>query len=67
MQPIAYLVKVTLPEYLASLPIPDTIGGWFGLSSKYILLYCFKLLDRHTQFYQIRFLLVLVTIFVATN
>ncbi|KOX72860.1 CDGSH iron-sulfur domain-containing protein 2 like protein [Melipona quadrifasciata] len=31
MMPVAHLVKVTLPNYLAGLPIPDTIGGWFHL------------------------------------
>ncbi|KAK9295517.1 hypothetical protein QLX08_010185 [Tetragonisca angustula] len=31
MMPVAHLVKVTLPNYLAGLPIPDTIGGWFRL------------------------------------
>jgi len=31
MQPIAHLVKVSLPGYLESLPIPDSIGGWFRL------------------------------------
>lgn len=35
MQPISYLVKVALPDYLAGLPIPDTIGGWFRLGCKY--------------------------------
>ncbi|CAH2012499.1 unnamed protein product [Acanthoscelides obtectus] len=34
MQPLAHLVKVSLPEYLASLPIPDTVGGWFRLGIK---------------------------------
>lgn len=34
MMPIAHLVKVTLPNYLAGLPIPDSIGGWFRLGSK---------------------------------
>ncbi|KAL1492174.1 hypothetical protein ABEB36_012660 [Hypothenemus hampei] len=28
---IAHLVKVTVPDYLANLPIPDTVGGWFKL------------------------------------
>lgn len=32
MEPIARLVKVSIPNYLAGLPIPDTIGGWFRLS-----------------------------------
>nr|CAI5832829.1 unnamed protein product [Callosobruchus analis] len=34
MQPLAHLVKVSLPEYLAGLPIPDTVGGWFRLGIK---------------------------------
>ncbi|CAG9764377.1 unnamed protein product [Ceutorhynchus assimilis] len=34
MQPIAHLVKVTIPDYLGNLPIPDSIGGWFRLSFK---------------------------------
>lgn len=34
MQPFASLVKVTIPNYLSSLPIPDTIGGWFRLGVK---------------------------------
>ncbi|CAG9834448.1 unnamed protein product [Diabrotica balteata] len=37
MQPIAYLVKEALPNYLSNLPIPDTIGGWFGLGLKDIV------------------------------
>lgn len=36
MLPIAYLVKVAIPDYLAGLPIPDTIGGWFRLGCKYL-------------------------------
>lgn len=35
MQPIAYLVKVAIPDYLAGLPIPDTVGGWFRLGCEY--------------------------------
>ncbi|XP_003487364.1 CDGSH iron-sulfur domain-containing protein 2 homolog [Bombus impatiens] len=31
MMPLAHLVKESLPNYLAGLPIPDTIGGWFRL------------------------------------
>lgn len=31
---MAQLVKVTLPNYLSNLPIPDTIGGWFKLGFK---------------------------------
>jgi len=34
MQPLAHLVKVTIPDYLANLPIPDTFGGWFRLGFK---------------------------------
>lgn len=39
MNCLSHLVKVTLPNYLAGLPIPDTLGGWFSLGSKcnYIL------------------------------
>ncbi|KAG6795327.1 CDGSH iron-sulfur domain-containing protein 2 isoform X1 [Apis mellifera caucasica] len=37
MMPIAHLVKVTLPNYLAGLPIPDSIGGWFRLGSKKLI------------------------------
>ncbi|XP_045469442.1 CDGSH iron-sulfur domain-containing protein 2 homolog [Harmonia axyridis] len=29
---MAQLIKVTLPNYLSNLPIPDTAGGWFRLS-----------------------------------
>ncbi|XP_045447039.1 CDGSH iron-sulfur domain-containing protein 2 homolog [Melitaea cinxia] len=28
---VSNIVKVTIPNYLASLPIPDSIGGWFRL------------------------------------
>ncbi|XP_011644204.1 CDGSH iron-sulfur domain-containing protein 2 homolog [Pogonomyrmex barbatus] len=31
MEPIAHLVKVSVPNYLAGLPIPNSIGGWFRL------------------------------------
>jgi len=34
MQPVAHLVKVTVPDYLANLPIPDSFGGWFRLGFK---------------------------------
>lgn len=37
MQPVAQLVKVSAPNYLQSLPIPDTVGGWFRLGCKYNL------------------------------
>lgn len=32
---VSNLVKVTIPNYLAGLPIPDSIGGWFRLGGKY--------------------------------
>ncbi|XP_066259267.1 CDGSH iron-sulfur domain-containing protein 2 homolog [Euwallacea similis] len=28
---LGHLVKVTIPEYLSGLPIPDSFGGWFRL------------------------------------
>ncbi|CAH2105422.1 unnamed protein product [Euphydryas editha] len=28
---VSNIVKVTIPNYLASLPIPDSVGGWFRL------------------------------------
>ncbi|KAJ9586653.1 hypothetical protein L9F63_019755 [Diploptera punctata] len=31
MEPISQLIRVSLPNYLSSLPIPDSIGGWFKL------------------------------------
>lgn len=31
---VSNLVKVTIPNYLAGLPIPDSIGGWFRLGGK---------------------------------
>ncbi|XP_058791184.1 CDGSH iron-sulfur domain-containing protein 2 homolog [Phymastichus coffea] len=34
MEPVAHLVKVSVPNYLSNLPIPDTIGGWFRLGVK---------------------------------
>lgn len=34
MQLLSNLVKVTLPNYLAGLPIPDSLGGWFRLSGR---------------------------------
>lgn len=36
MQLLAGLVKTTLPNYLAGLPIPDSFGGWFRLGCKYL-------------------------------
>ncbi len=32
MNAVSGLVKVSLPRYLESLPIPDSLAGWFGLS-----------------------------------
>ncbi|KOB67961.1 hypothetical protein OBRU01_18896 [Operophtera brumata] len=34
MHTVSNLVKVTIPSYLESLPIPDTLGGWFRLGVK---------------------------------
>lgn len=34
MNGISGLVKDTLPNYLSSLPIPDSFTGWFKLSCK---------------------------------
>ncbi|XP_018568963.1 CDGSH iron-sulfur domain-containing protein 2 homolog [Anoplophora glabripennis] len=34
MKPVAYVVKDAVPNYLSSLPIPDTFGGWFRLGFK---------------------------------
>ena len=31
MEAISSLVKVSLPEYLSNLPIPNSFGGWFSL------------------------------------
>ncbi|KAG4080214.1 hypothetical protein HA402_008285 [Bradysia odoriphaga] len=31
MESLSSLVKVSLPNYLAGLPIPNTFGGWFKL------------------------------------
>ncbi|XP_012284006.1 CDGSH iron-sulfur domain-containing protein 2 homolog [Orussus abietinus] len=31
MESVSHLVKVSVPNYLAGLPIPDSIGGWFRL------------------------------------
>ncbi|XP_033213666.1 CDGSH iron-sulfur domain-containing protein 2 homolog [Belonocnema kinseyi] len=31
MEPVAHLIKVSIPNYLSGLPIPDSIGGWFRL------------------------------------
>lgn len=35
---VSNVVKVTIPNYLASLPIPDTFGGWFRLGGKYMVI-----------------------------
>ncbi|KAL0111344.1 hypothetical protein PUN28_012912 [Cardiocondyla obscurior] len=34
MESIAHVVKVSFPNYLAGLPVPDSIGGWFRLGVK---------------------------------
>ncbi|KAF7265441.1 hypothetical protein GWI33_021100 [Rhynchophorus ferrugineus] len=34
MQPVASLVKISIPSYLSNLPIPDSFGGWFRLGFK---------------------------------
>ncbi|XP_043284725.1 CDGSH iron-sulfur domain-containing protein 2 homolog [Venturia canescens] len=34
MEPISHLVKVSIPNYLSGLPIPNSIGGWFRLGVK---------------------------------
>ncbi|XP_015606517.1 CDGSH iron-sulfur domain-containing protein 2 homolog [Cephus cinctus] len=31
MELVSHLIKVSVPNYLAGLPIPDSIGGWFRL------------------------------------
>ncbi|XP_055315601.1 CDGSH iron-sulfur domain-containing protein 2 homolog [Sitodiplosis mosellana] len=31
MEALSTLVKVTFPNYLSNLPIPDSFGGWFKL------------------------------------
>lgn len=31
MEPFSQVVKVTLPNYLSGLPIPDSFSGWFKL------------------------------------
>lgn len=35
METLSGLVKVTLPNYLSNLPIPDSFTGWFKLGCKY--------------------------------
>ena len=32
MLAVSHLVKESLPAYLHSLPLPDTVIGWFSLS-----------------------------------
>lgn len=32
MQSLSHAVKTSLPNYLSSLPVPDSVGGWFKLS-----------------------------------
>lgn len=39
---VSNLIKVTIPNYLAGLPIPDSIGGWFRLGGKFELKYLKK-------------------------
>lgn len=34
MEPVSHLIKVSLPNYLSNLPIPNSIGGWFKLGFK---------------------------------
>ncbi|XP_034934178.1 CDGSH iron-sulfur domain-containing protein 2 homolog [Chelonus insularis] len=34
MESFSHLVKVSLPNYLSDLPIPNSIGGWFKLGVK---------------------------------
>ncbi|XP_043480885.1 CDGSH iron-sulfur domain-containing protein 2 homolog [Leptopilina heterotoma] len=34
MESFSHLVKVSIPDYLAGLPIPNSIGGWFRLGVK---------------------------------
>ncbi|KAH0560585.1 CDGSH iron-sulfur domain-containing protein 2 homolog [Cotesia glomerata] len=34
METISHVVKVSLPNYLSGLPIPDSVGGWFKLGFK---------------------------------
>lgn len=34
MEALSGLVKVTLPNYLSNLPIPDSFLGWFKLGGK---------------------------------
>lgn len=34
MEPLSNLVKVSLANYLAELPLPHSVGGWFRLGGK---------------------------------
>lgn len=45
METVSGLVKVTLPNYLSGLPIPNTIGGWFRLGCEYISAYMLYICD----------------------
>ncbi|KAK7865209.1 hypothetical protein R5R35_003925 [Gryllus longicercus] len=31
MEPLSNTIRVTVPNYLSNLPIPDSVGGWFRL------------------------------------
>lgn len=33
MQPVHNLIRVSLPAYFESLPIPESVGGWFSLGA----------------------------------
>lgn len=33
---LSHLIKESLPNYLAGLPIPESVGGWFRLGGKNI-------------------------------
>lgn len=44
MEALSGLVKVTLPNYLSNLPIPNSFTGWFKLGSKYKFSLFFSLL-----------------------
>lgn len=48
---VSNLVRVTIPNYLAGLPIPDSIGGWFKLGGKILLV----LLTLSVKCYKNRF------------
>ncbi|CAG0893909.1 unnamed protein product [Darwinula stevensoni] len=42
MHALAQIVKVSLPNYLSSLPIPDSLGGWFHLSRVFGVAYVIR-------------------------